>query len=273
LPPLEASALAVVERARGVAHALLDELGPRLLAAAGDVEVESKADGTPVTVADRDADELIAAAISRAFADHGILSEERDTLAPDTEWTWIVDPIDGTSNFTCRLPYWCVSLALAFRGEPVLGVVDAPVLGRRYVAISGAGATRDGRRLRVRPPTDWHDGRNGHVPVMLTTSTAKRARGAGVRLNARVMGSTALDLAVVAEGVAAASVALRPRVWDIAAGALLVREAGGAVVTVRGEPLLPLEVGRDHRDLAAATAAGPDDSYVTRLAGDLLADR
>jgi myo-inositol-1(or 4)-monophosphatase len=273
LPELEPAAQAVVAHAREVADAALDGLRPRLLAASGEVVVEAKADGTPVTDADREADEVIAAAITAAFPGHGVLSEERDTVAPDTEWTWIVDPIDGTSNFTCRLPYWCVSLALAFRGEPVLGIIDAPVLGRRYVAATGQGAYRDGRRLAVRGPVDWRDGRNRHIPVMLTTSTAKRARGAGLRLNPRVMGSTALDLAVVAEGVAAASLALFSRVWDVAAGGLLVREAGGAVITVHGDPLFPLQVGREHRDLAAPTAAGADEAYITRLIGNLLQDR
>ena len=137
----------------------------------------------------------------------------------------------------------------------------------------GQGAYRNGRRLTVRPITDWRDSSYRHVPVMLTTSTARRARAAGLRLNPRVMGSTALDLAIVAEGVAAASVALLPHVWDIAAGALLVAEAGGAVVTINGTPLLPLQVGLEYRDRAASTASGPDETYVRDLTERLLAEQ
>lgn len=270
---LPSSARAVVDRAAEVAGAALDGLRDRLLASTGAVEVEAKRDGTPVSVIDREADERLSAAIAAVFPDHGVLSEEQDTVAPATDWTWVVDPIDGTSNYTTGLPYWCVSVALLLEGRPVLGVIDAPVLGRRYLGTRGGGAWRDGRRLAVRPPVDWRDPRNGHIPLMLTTGTARRAREAGLRLNPRVMGSTALDLAVVAEGVAAGSIAIRPKVWDVAAGWLLVEEAGGAVVTIDAEPLLPLAVGLDHADRPAATAASADAASITGLAQGLLARR
>jgi myo-inositol-1(or 4)-monophosphatase len=277
--------------ARGVVtHAVreigetLDEVRAWLLAASGDVDVEAKTDGTPVTDADREVDERLATRLAEAFPEHGVLSEERVTVAPDTEWTWIVDPIDGTSNFICRLPYWCISIALAHQGQPVLGIVDAPVLGRRYVATLGGGTflesrttSLDGsthqhrrRQLRVRDAVDWRDRGNRHVPVMLTTATARAARGAGLRLNPRVMGSTALDLAIVAEGVAAASIAMVPKVWDIAAGMLLVTEAGGAVTSLDEPSLFPVPAGVEHVDRSAVLAAGPDPSYVTEIAGALL---
>src|SRR5690606_37854405 len=177
-----------------------------------------------------------------------------------------------TSNFTAGLPYWCISVALAHHGEVVFGVIDAPSLRRRYEATHGEGASRNGRPVRVREAVAWGDASMGHVPVMLTTGTARRARQAGVVLNPRVMGSTALDMAFVAEGVAAASVAVIPHVWDIAAGSLIVREAGGAVVTLDGDDLLPLRVGDDHRATHAPTAAGADAHAVRLLAKRLLPD-
>jgi myo-inositol-1(or 4)-monophosphatase len=265
--------VAVVTRARELLGSALDALGPRLTAVAGRVEVEPKADGTPVTDADRDADVLLADAIRGAFPDHGVLSEERDTIVPSTDWCWVIDPIDGTSNFVAGLPYWCVSVALTLEGLPVLAAIDAPALGRRYLAQRGGGAWLDERRLAVRGRVDWRDGRNRHIPVMLTTATTRRARDAGLRLNPRVMGATALDLAIVAEGVAAASVAIIPHVWDVAAGHLLVTEAGGAIVTLDGTPLLPMRPGDEHRARAAATAAGPDEDYVRDLARRLLPRR
>ena len=284
---LSSSVTATAQHARDVVAAELNRLGPRLLAASGDVEMESKGDGTPVTASDFEADAAIASAIAHAFPEHGIVSEEQRTSVPDTEWTWIVDPIDGTSNFICRLPYWCVSIALAHQGRPVLGVVDAPALGRRYTAVAGQGArvqTRfvsgDGseqvgadRRLRVRRGPDWRSGRNRHVPLMLTTATARRVREAKVRLNSRVMGSNALDLAFVAEGVAAASIAVIPRVWDVAAGGLIVEESGGVLLTVRDAPLLPLEVGEEYGKRSATTVAGPTERYTRELAERLLPPR
>jgi myo-inositol-1(or 4)-monophosphatase len=283
-PALSAAGQGVVERASEEIGETLDDVRAWLLAVSGDVDSEAKSDGTPVSDADHEVDERLAVRLADAFPDHGLLSEERDTVSPDTEWTWIVDPIDGTSNFICRLPYWCISVALAYQGEPVLGIVDAPVLGRRYVATRGGGTflesrttSLDGhtqqhrrRQLQVRSGVDWRDGRHRHVPVMLTTATARAARGAGLRLNPRVMGSTALDLAVVAEGVAAASIALLPKVWDVAAGVLLVSEAGGAVTSLDQPPLFPVPPGVEHRDRSAVTVAGPDEPYVRGLAEALL---
>lgn len=259
-----------VARALTALDPVLDELGPSLLAQSGRIEPTAKDDGTPVTDADHQADQALTRAIQTAFPDHGVVSEEQDTVAPGNDFCWIIDPIDGTSNFTAGLPYWCVSVALAFEGEVVFGVVDAPPFGRRSVALRGRGTTRGGRRLRVREPVDWRDGRNRHVPVMLTTGTARRARSAGLRLNPRVMGATALDLATVADGTAAASVALIPKIWDVAAGALLVTEAGGVVETLHGEPLLPLRPGVEYATRSAATAAGPNAAYIRELAGGLL---
>ncbi|TVR32179.1 MAG: inositol monophosphatase [Nitriliruptor sp.] len=271
MPVLRPAVAAEVATARDVAVKALDDLHELLLDASGEVDATEKTDGTPVTATDHTVDERLASAIGRALPGHGILSEERNTVAPDTEWTWIIDPIDGTSNFIAGLPWWCVSVALAFQGVPVLGVIDAPALGRRYIGIQGEGANRQGRPLRVRPTVDWRSPRYRHLPVMLTTGTARRARAAGLRLNPRVMGSTALDLAIVAEGVAVASVAVAPHVWDVAAGMVLVQEAGGEVVTPGGDPWLPIEPGTDHQKVATTTAAAADGDDAARLVEALLA--
>ena len=281
---LSPAARRVVREAEEELATALDDIGGWLLTLDGDVEVESKADGTVVTARDREVEERLAERLSRAFPDHGILSEERRTTAPDTDWTWVIDPIDGTSNYTCNLPYWCISVALAQGGDPVLGCVDAPILARRYTAVRGEGAwlvdrsgapDRHDRRARPRPlqvhtPVDWRDRGNRHLPVMLTTATARHARSAGLALNPRVMGSTALDMAVVAEGAAVVSVAMIPKVWDVAAGALLVEEAGGHTVTLRSDPLLPFSRGEEQAGRCAITAAGPDPDYVRELAEALL---
>lgn len=259
----------VVERGRGVVAGVLDDLRPRLRAASGRVARQHKPDGTPVSDADHEADERLGAAIGAAFPDHGVLSEERDTGVPDVEWCWIVDPIDGTSNFLAGLPWWCVSVALAHHGEVVLGIVDAPALDARWTAVHGLGARRDGEVVRARGPLDPRDPDLRHVPLMLTPGTAPRARKAGLRLNPRVMGAYTLDMVSVAEGVAAGSLAMVPHVWDVAASTLLVTEAGGAAVTLRRDPLLPLVRGQDYRDRTAVVAAGPDPGWVRDVLGPL----
>lgn len=273
-----------MDEGHGAVVEVLDELRTWLLDLSGDVDSSPKADGTPVTFGDREVDRRLTERLTEQFPTHGVLSEEQQTRAPDTTWTWIVDPIDGTSNFTARLPYWCISIALALEGVPLLGVVDSPVLGSRYVAVRGAGAhvetrtasldgrTHQSRRrpLEVRDEVDWSDRGNRHIPVMLTTGTARRARAAGIRLNPRVMGSVAMDLTVVADGIAAASIAMVPRVWDVAAGSLLVIEAGGSVVSLEGAPLLPMRPGVEQQSRSVITAAGPNEHYTRRFAERLL---
>ena len=258
----DASAAEVIARARHVLDGLLDDVRRDLAPVAGRSALTMKPDGTPVTPHDRATDERLVTGLLDAFPDHGALSEEQERIAPGTDWTWVLDPIDGTSNFIAGLPYWCVSVALCLEGSPVLGVVEAPAIARRFVAVAGGGASEVGaageERLRVRSSVALHDPAMAHVPGLYSGGAARDLYADGVRLNARVMGASALDLALVARGVAPVAVQLGPHVWDIAAGALLVVEAGGAVVGDGARPLLPLEPGRDYTDAVVRTAAASD---------------
>lgn len=231
---------------------------------AGSTDAAIKDDGSPVTPTDVEVNRRLAEAVTAAFPDHTMLSEELDTHHGDAEWTWIVDPIDGTSNFTAGLPYWCVSIAVTHQGRPVFGLVDAPPIGACYQAVRGEGATRNGEPIRIRERVDFDDRRNAHVPLLLATAMARRG-APRVRLNPRVMGAAALDLCLVAEGIAAAAISSKPKVWDHAAGGLIVQEAGGAYLTLSGEPLLPLREDTEYEGLSAAAAAGPDAGYLEAL--------
>ena len=269
--PLSDEEREIVDEARVLVHHVADRLRPELLARAGDVSVDIKDDGTPVTAADLEANEAIVAAVHDHFPDHAVVSEELDTTYDGSEWTWVVDPIDGTSNFTAGLPYWCVSIGLTHDGHAVLGFVDAPPIDARFEAVVGQGATRNGTPIRVRERVDFDDRRNSHVPLFLTTGTARRSRP-GLGLNMRVMGSAALDLCLVAQGVGAASISVQPKVWDVAAGMLLVTEAGGSYVTLEGPPLLPMRTDTDYLGRSAPAAAGPDPDYLRRLMRSLVGD-
>ena len=252
----------VAARARRVLDDLLDEVRRDLVPLAGHAAVSMKSDGTPVTVHDRETDERMVDVLLDAFPDHGALSEEQDHTAPATDWTWVLDPIDGTSNFIAGVPHWCVSVALCLEGTPVLGVVEAPALARRFVAVAGEGAfeTSAGRdeRLAVRPSVALHDPAMAHVPGLYSGGAARDLYADGVQLNARIMGASALDLALIARGVAPLAVQLGLRVWDVAAGGLLVAEAGGVALEEGPEPVLPLRPGRDYSDVAVRIAAAGD---------------
>jgi myo-inositol-1(or 4)-monophosphatase len=259
----------VVDAADRLVAAVLDDLQPALLERSGRYRTSAKFDGTPVTTTDLLVDERLADAIHADFAGHDILSEEGTTTWSGNEWTWIVDPIDGTSNFAAGLPYWAVSVALAHRGQPIYGCVAAPALGERFIGRRGQGAylvDGDGTRtpLKVRATVDFRNGRSRHVPIAVTAGTIRRSTGTSIRLNPRIMGAWALDLALVAAGRLVGSYATVPKVWDLAAGALLVEEAGGATRTL-GTPLLPLRRDVDYATTSAPLATGPDDGWVADL--------
>ncbi len=269
LPPaVDADGLAVArvtDRAVAMLHPLLDELRAGPLERSGRIEHTVKGDGSPVTTVDVEVDERIIAAVHAAFDGHGVVSEEVDAVAGDEEWQWVVDPIDGTSNFAAGLPHWGVAIALCHGGVPVLGVVDAPDLGHRWVAVRGAGCTRDGTPVHVRTGITIDDPLTAHLPLFSSLGFLRRVRPrAGVRLNPRVLGATAVDAALVADGVGVASAHAGGRVWDVAASAVLVTEAGGGAVAL-GSAVFPLVAGRDHEQVAVPSAFGTSHELLEAL--------
>lgn len=266
--PLSRHDRAVVDRAAEAVGQLCDDLRPRLLAAAGDAGSTAKADGTPVTATDLATDRHIRTVLGEAFPDHDVVSEEADTTWRGAGWTWVVDPIDGTSNFAAGIPYWSVSIALLRDGHPVYGCIEAPPLRSRFEARLGGGATRDGQPVHVATPVDFRSGTNSHVPVIVTAGTIRRGTGK-VRLNGRILGSSALDLAMVSCGAAVATYQRVPKLWDLAAGSLLVTEAGGVHLQLTDPVLPPPADGTDLAHRPCESAAGPDEAWLRDLLGEL----
>ncbi len=113
-----------------------------------ETEVEFKSDGTPVTVADKEAERLMRAAIKKAYPEHGILGEEFGPESIDAEFCWVLDPIDGTKSFLSRVPLYVTLIGLRYEGQPVLGLIDQPILGERIIGDNHT-TTLNGRRVRV----------------------------------------------------------------------------------------------------------------------------
>ena len=262
-PALHPDVHDVAVRAAATVNELCDDLRPDLLASAGVVGSTEKGDGTPVTELDVETDRRIRARLADAFPNHGVVSEEADTVWHGDTWTWVVDPIDGTSNFSAGIPWWSVSIALLHEGRPVYGCVEAPPLGARFEAIAGGGATRNGDPIHVAEPVDFRSGRFSPVPFIVTAGSIRRASGE-VRLNARILGSAALDLAFVAAGAAVATYQGVPKLWDMAAGSLLVEEAGGVHVPL-DDPLLPPAPGTEMDGRPCPAIAGPDEAWCREL--------
>jgi myo-inositol-1(or 4)-monophosphatase len=183
-----------------------------------------------VTEADRACEDLIRERLLGARPADGFLGEEGDDVAGTSGFRWIVDPIDGTVNYLYGLPHYAVSIAVARGDEVVAGVVHSPVLGLEYAATLGAGATRNGVPVEVRP---WPPLEQALIGTGFGYETEVRARQARAmaRMLPRVrdirrLGSCALDLCAVASGQLDGYVEEGPHLWDYAAGGLIAIEAG-----------------------------------------------
>ncbi|MFM8604185.1 MAG: inositol monophosphatase family protein, partial [Cyanobium sp.] len=132
-------------------HALLDRVAERQRADFGHMMSDIKADGTLITACDRWSDATLVGGLADLFPGEGVLSEEGEKRVPASESYWVVDPLDGTTNFAAGIPYWAISLARFQAGVPVLAVLDVPPLHQRIVAIRGSGAWRNGKPLQ--PPS------------------------------------------------------------------------------------------------------------------------
>jgi myo-inositol-1(or 4)-monophosphatase len=218
--------------------------GERLLArwrALPGGSISEKRQNDYVTLADRESEQAIIAAIRERFPEDAFLAEEGGgkDLGAGSKRIWIIDPLDGTSNFIAGFPFWCVSIAAAEEGELAAGVVWDPLRGELYAAERGAGAFRNGTRLAV-------TGREGVEGAFLATGFPFRSRDKidmylalfrELFLKVRAIrraGSAALDLAMVAAGVFDGFFEFRLSPWDVAAGALLIAEAGGELTDFAG---------------------------------------
>jgi Archaeal fructose-1,6-bisphosphatase and related enzymes of inositol monophosphatase family len=230
------------------------------------LEILYKGEIDLVTEADLAAEQVLISRIREAFPDHQLLSEESGEILQRSPWLWVVDPLDGTTNFAHGFPVFSVSIALLHEGQRVLGVVYDVMRDELFAARRGEGAFLNGRPIRV--------SRTSRLEAALLVTGFPYDRQESPFDNTREfvallkrchgvlrVGSAALDLAAVAAGRLDGYWEFRLSPWDLAAGALLVEEAGGRVTTPTGDPLPPLATdivatnGRIHEELLEALAA------------------
>ncbi|MHB8094112.1 MAG: inositol monophosphatase family protein [Candidatus Aminicenantales bacterium] len=197
-----------------------------------------------VTEFDRKSQDIIDRRLSASFPDHSILAEEGLARAGSSEYRWIFDPLDGTTNFAHTFPVFSVSIALERRGELVLGVVFDPMRGELFEAVRGAGARLNGATIRVSGVPELGKSLLATgFPYDVRTSRTNNVREFNdfiVRAQAiRRCGSAALDLCYVACGRFDGFWELKLKPWDMAAGALIVQEAGGRISDFKGGPFDP----------------------------------
>ncbi|MEX1100954.1 MAG: inositol monophosphatase family protein [Actinomycetota bacterium] len=207
--------------------------------AGSDLDVRNKADATPVSEVDIEVERALRRAVAERYPDDGFVGEE-DGLGPGGPRVWTVDPIDGTRNFLDGLPMWATLIALVIDGHPVLGLVDAPALSERYAAVEGRGATLDGEPIRASDRAALGDAFVLHSGVeewlgddrwsgfARIASASRRTRGI----------SDAWGHMLVARGSADAMLEHDPcGIWDWAAVAVVLGEAGGRLTTLDGSAL------------------------------------
>lgn len=205
------------------------------------IDIQNKSATQKVSEVDLLANDAIISEIKRNFPSHNIISEEgtQDKQDPDAEYTWIIDPLDGTNNFLHSFPYYCVSIAIQREGETKFAVVIDPSRQDIFTAVRGGGAQLNDARIRVsktrrindsllstgmpfRDPEEIKPWLKSYAAVLPRANSVVRS------------GSTALDMAYVAAGRYDGLWQVGLKTWDTAAGALLIEEAGGLVSDING---------------------------------------
>lgn len=229
---------------------------------AADLAVETKPDMTPVSEADRAAEEALRRALAEQRPDDGVLGEEFGGSEGISGRRWILDPIDGTKSYVRGIPVWATLIALEADDGIALGLVSAPALGHRWWAVRGGGAFRDGEAIRVSAVTTIEDAHLSYDSVsafdaagitesfLALTRRCWRSRGFGDFWQYALVAEGAVDIAVESSG---------PMIWDLAPLAVLVTEAGGRFTDLAGSETpdggsAVATNGRLHDDVLAALA-------------------
>ena len=206
-----------------------------------EIDISFKGEIDLVTEVDRRCEELIVATLKGAFPEHSFLAEEEGYQSGSLPYKWIVDPLDGTTNFTHGFPWFCVSIALEHQGELLVGVIYHCMMDELFSAVKGGGAFLNGRSIRVSarqplrrsllatgfPYDRTRDNENNFGNFVNFQLAARAVRRAG---------AAALDCAYVAAGRLDGYWECKVKPWDIAAGSLLVAEAGGRLTNHAGHP-------------------------------------
>lgn len=224
------------------------QVGNKLIEDFGKLKADQKEDGSLVTLADRWSDGEIRAAIAYAFPDHGVLTEETTHIFPDKDWCWIVDPIDGTTNFTRGVPIWAISLGLLYKGTPVFGFVYLPQLQHSFhghwygesglTGPTGAYLNNEAIYTSCDAPS------KSHIFNLCARSIQILQKPFPCKI--RMIGVASYNILLVAAGAALGGVEATPKIWDIAAVWVIVQAAGGKFISLNSGSIFPLQIGNNY---------------------------
>ncbi|MEB3314092.1 MAG: inositol monophosphatase family protein [Cyanobacteriota bacterium] len=242
-------------------------VGQRLLTEFGRVEADLKSDGSLVTASDRWADQTLRSALQQDFPDHGLLSEEVEHIFPAGDWCWVIDPIDGTTNFSRGIPIWGICLGLLYRGMPVFGYVAIPPLRQNF---HGYWPGRSGLAMPQGAFCNQHPIHTSTAPPgpqqffsLCARSTQVMAQPFPCKI--RMLGSAAYNLLIVGAGWALGAVEATPKIWDIAAVWPILQAAGATWVALDNHDPFPLQVGRNYGQQAYPTLVTAQPEWVKQF--------
>jgi myo-inositol-1(or 4)-monophosphatase len=230
------------------AETTTERVAEKLIGDFGKLQAIRKPDGSLVTQADKWADQEIRRSIAAKFPYHGALTEETEHIFPDKDWCWIVDPIDGTTNFTRGIGIWGICLGLLYRGTPIFGYIRFPLINECFYGYWGGnsgltppeGAYRNGERIYTSQDQPSYN----HLFTLCARSTHLIPLPFPCKV--RLIGVASYNLVLVACGASLGAMEATPRVWDIAAGWAILKAAGGVFVNLASEDLFPLKVEQDY---------------------------
>ncbi len=203
-----------------------------------DIDIDTKADESPVTIADREAERAMRAIIEAECPEHGIRGEEFPFKPGSGEWHWILDPIDGTKLFITGIPLFGTLIALARNGKPVLGVVDQPISGERWIGAMDGSATFNGTAIKTSSREDLADANLFTTDLSLYSSdqaAAMQRLSAAAKLTRQ--GTDCYAFAMLAMGFVDIVTETNLNEWDMASHVPLIENAGGVVTDWQGAPL------------------------------------
>lgn len=231
----------------------------------GNRQGELKTDQTLVTEADRDADRLLQDLIGKEFPGDGILSEEGSTVFPENEHVWVLDPLDGTVNFSLGLHYWGVSIAHLEHGVPQTAAVYFPVIDELYTASSGEGAELNGTQILVsNPPVD------SPYSVFVHCSRMHNLYQVNLPYKTRSLGAAAYHLCLITKGTALLAFESTPKIWDFAASWLIIKEAGGVIRANGDLQPFPAQSGIKYNDQAYSILAAASETVMDKAAAGIF---
>lgn len=253
-------------------HALIDHIADRHRADFGHIVSDVKPDGTLITACDRWSDATFVEGLATIAPGEGVLSEEGSQRVPESDAYWVVDPLDGTTNFAAGIPYWAISIARFVNGRPVQAFLDVPALRQRIVAIQGQGAWRNGKRL-----TDQSREAATSSCVSLCSRSIRvlqRRPDQPFPGKIRLLGVASLNLLSVALGQTVAALEATPKIWDLAAAWLVLEELNCPIRWLKDDPSL-LKAGMDLAQSGFPILAAGSEQQLQRLLpwGEALVDK